>query len=252
MKRNWQNIILRVMSLIAFGAFFTLTFMSFKHGQLQANTDAKIDINYHHGHTFINKEIVRNKINEFVSDSNIVKASSLSQLENYLQTHPHIQKAYVFIDSKGKLHVDIEQINPIARVLTNEGNSYYVDDRMIKIPTSEIYTAKVPVLTGYISETLSDNDTVHTKELKSLIKIIEIASEDEYWSAQVAQLDINSDGEIYLIPRLGQHLVTLGDSTNINDKLKKLEVFYESVSQKAGWDAFSSIDVQYKNQIVCK
>lgn len=252
MKRNWQIITFRVFSLLAFGAFFTLTFMSFKHGQLTANTDAKIDINYHHGHVFINKEIVREKIKEFVSDSETVHASSLSQLENYLQTHPHIEKAYVFIDSKAKLHVNIEQINPIARVLSNNGNSYYIDENRIKVPTSEIYTAKVPVLTGYLSEPVNKNETVQSMELESLIKIIELSNKDEYWSAQIAQLYINSSGEIYLIPRLGHHEVTLGDSSSISDKLKRLEVFYESVSQKAGWDAFRSIDVQYKNQIVCK
>ncbi len=252
MRKRWQIITLRVLSLILIGAFSVLSIMSFRQGQPISNSDAKIEINYHDGHSFIHKEIIRNKVKEFFADSNTVHSASLRLLEEYLQTHPHIQKANTYIDSKGQLHVDITQINPIARVISSFGSQYYIDDEGLKAPLSTQYTAKVPILSGFIKEPLEDKEAVKSDELKSMVNIIRYAQEDEYWEAQTAQLYINSLGTIYLIPRLGNHTVILGDDSDIEEKLKRLEIFYNHISKKAGWDSFKYINVQFKNQIVCK
>ncbi len=252
MKVKWRNIILKGAILLTFGTFTVLSVMSFEYGQPMANADANIDINYDNGHTFINQEIVKGKIQEFFSDTNQVNASSLVKLEKYLQTHPHVKSANAYIDSKGKLHVDIEQIDPIARVIPKGGGTFYIDNQRQKIPVSGIYTAKVPVLTGYIPEVCNSVENISSWELKSLIKVIEETKDDPYWSAQIAQLFMSDSGEIKLIPRIGNHIVTLGDSTRIDQKLQRLEVFYSEVSKTVGWDAFRNIDVQFKDQIVCK
>lgn len=252
MKIKWRNILLKLFIMLTFGTFAVLSVMSFRYGQPLANADAQIDINYDNGHTFINQEIVKEKIHEFFSDTNTVDASSLTKLENYLQTHPHVQNANAFIDNKGKLHIHIEQIDPIARVIPKGGGNFYVDKDRRKIPVSGIYTAKVPVLSGYIPEVCNKVDNITTWELKSLVKVVELTREDPYWSSQIAQLFMSDSGEIKMIPRMGNHMVTLGDSTQLENKLKRLEVFYSKISRTVGWDAFRNIDVQFNHQIVCK
>lgn len=252
MQYKWKNILFKIFLLITFGSFVVLSIMSFQYGQPLSNANAKIDINYENGHLFMNEEIVKKKIHEFFSDTNKVDASSLTRLEKFLQNHPHVKNANAFIDSKGILHVSIDQVNPIARVLPKGGNSYYVDDRGNKVPLSNLYTSKVPVLTGYIPEEYHKVEPVSTWELKSLLKVIEETKEDPYWSAQIAQILMSENKEIKMIPRLGNQIVTLGDSTDIPEKLKRLDAFYSAISKTIGWDAFKYIDVQYKNQIVCK
>lgn len=247
-----KNILFKLFLLISFGSFVVLSVMSFQYGQPISNANAKIDINYENGHLFINEEIINGKIHEFFSDTAQVNASSLSQLEKFLQKHPHVKYANSYIDSRGQLHVHVEQINPIARVLPKGGNSYYIDENKNKVPTSKLYTAKVPVLTGYIPEEYHQVEPISSMELKSLIKVIDETKDDKYWSAQIAQLFMSDSQEIKMIPRLGNQIVTLGDSTDILEKLKRLDAFYSEISKTIGWDAFKNIDVQYKNQIVCK
>lgn len=252
MKVNWKNILFKLTLLLIFGGFIVLTSMSFQYGLPKFTSGYQIDINYNQGHLFINKEIVAKKIDEFFSDSTRLGASHLSQLEKYLKTHPHVKNANAYIDSKGKLHVQIEQINPIARVLPKGGGSFYIDDQDLKIPLSNIYTAKVPLLTGNIPETCTKVGNITSGELKSLVKIIHETQNDPYWSSQITQLIMNDSGDIQFLPRLGNHIVTIGDTVATQERLKKLDLFYSQVLLKSGWDKFKSIDIQYKNQIVCK
>ena len=253
MGRKVRNIIFKSLMLLSFGGFFALTIMSFKQGQTRIDVkNTVIDIDYNQGHAFVSKQIVADSIYKFFSENHDADSKSLTKLEIFLKSYPYIQRANAFIDAQSVLHVSIEQIMPIARVVTNTGKGYYVDIHGKKKPLSDIYTAKVPVLTGDISEKLVTNEKVQSAELKSLMKVILETKEDKYWSAQIAQLNISGNGHIQLIPRIGGHIVELGDSTGIADKLDRLDLFYDKVLKKAGWDKYKIIDVKYKNQIVCK
>jgi cell division protein FtsQ len=64
-------------------------------------------------------------------------------------------------------------------------------------------------------------------------------------------VDINSMGQIELIPLAGEHLIILGDTSDIEGKMKRLELFYEEGLNKTGWDKYSKIDLSYNNQVVC-
>lgn len=252
MKVNWRNILLRVTILLTFCLSGVLSIMAYKYGQPMADSQAHVDINYENGHSFINQEIVQNKIKEFFSDSNMVDAANLAKLEKYLQTHPHVQAANAYIDNTGKLHVNIDQVHPIARVMPKGGGNFYVNFDMKKIPLSNIYTAKVPVLSGNIPEVCQTVSEIQSWELKSLVKVIETTKDNPFWSAQIAQLVMGDSGVIQMIPRLGNHIVTIGDSNDIEKKLRRLEIFYEEISKNIGWNAFENIDVRYERQIVCK
>jgi len=249
---RWRNIFLKLGLLLFFSGFIALLCMSAQYGVPQASTDANVRIDYEHGHSFITKELVEKKVAEYFSDSSKVEAGKLPKLEKYLKEHPHIKNANAFIDSKGKLHINIEQINPIARVLPKGGGSFYIDAERRKIPASGIYTAKVPVLSGYIPEVCNSVAAIESWELKSLVKVIETTLQDEYWSAQIAQAIMSDSGEMKMVPRIGNHIVTLGDSTDLEGKLSRLETYYSEVARNIGWDVYQSLDVQYKNQIVCK
>ncbi|MCO5247616.1 MAG: cell division protein FtsQ/DivIB [Chitinophagales bacterium] len=253
MSRKLKNIVFKSFMLLSFGAFIVLTIMSFRHGQSQINTqNAFVDIDYGNGQAFVSKEIVRDSINKFFSKDKSFDYENLSKLESFLKSYPYIRKANAYIDAQSILHVSIEQIVPIARVVPVNGDGYYIDIDNNKIPLSTAYTAKVPILTGAIKEQYQKVSKIQSKELKSLIKVIEDVKGDEYWSAQIAQLNMTDEGDIQMIPRMGHHSVTLGDSSEIMEKLQKLDLFYEKVLNKTGWDKFKNIDVQYKNQIVCK
>jgi cell division protein FtsQ len=68
--------------------------------------------------------------------------------------------------------------------------------------------------------------------------------------AQVAQIDITTDRQFEMIPVVGNHLVKLGNGENINQKFRRLMMFYKQVLSKTGFDKYKVINVQYKGQVV--
>ena len=74
----------------------------------------------------------------------------------------------------------------------------------------------------------------------------------EFWKAQVEQIDVTEDGEIRLVPRVGDHLLILGSADDVERKLERLMNFYEKGLDNIGWNKYRSISVAYDNQVVCK
>ncbi|MFM9007627.1 MAG: cell division protein FtsQ, partial [Bacteroidota bacterium] len=74
---------------------------------------------------------------------------------------------------------------------------------------------------------------------------------DTFWSANTEQLYVNENQELELIPRLGQHRILLGDTTDLSDKLERMRIFYLQGLNKTGWDKYELINLKYKNQVVC-
>jgi cell division protein FtsQ len=70
--------------------------------------------------------------------------------------------------------------------------------------------------------------------------------------AMVEQVDITAQRMFEMIPKIGNQLVVFGDASDVDAKLQKLKLFYKEIMVKAGWNNYSVINVQYKNQVVAK
>ena len=70
--------------------------------------------------------------------------------------------------------------------------------------------------------------------------------------ALIDQVDITSQRAFEFVPKLGNNIIEFGDASNAAEKLNKIKLFYKNVMMKAGWNYYSVIDVQYKDQIVAK
>jgi hypothetical protein len=47
-------------------------------------------------------------------------------------------------------------------------------------------------------------------------------------------------------------MVHLGTCENFEGKLRNLEAFYDKVLPEVGWNKYSLINLEFKDQIVCK
>jgi cell division protein FtsQ len=88
--------------------------------------------------------------------------------------------------------------------------------------------------------------------LKDVYQFVKYINDDSFWSAQIDQIFVDSRDEIDLIPRVGNHKVHLGTFENFKGKLRNLEAFYNQVLPEVGWNKYSLIDLEYKDQVVCK
>jgi cell division protein FtsQ len=68
--------------------------------------------------------------------------------------------------------------------------------------------------------------------------------------AQVAQVDITTAREFEMTPVIGNHLVKLGNASDLSSKFNRLFVFYRQVMARTGFDAYKLIDVRFRGQVV--
>ena len=200
---------------------------------------------------FINAEDIR-KILRSGAGSELkgkkISEIDLKRLEQLLRNNIWIRKAEMWFDNKNVLHVEVYEREPIARIFTNAGNSFYIDSTERKIPLSDRMSARVPVFTGFPDKKVySAKDSLLFTDVKNLATYIK---NDPFWMSQVAQVNITTERNFELSPVVGNHLVKLGNGKDIEKKFNRLMIFYKQVLAQKGFDSYSTIDVQYTGQVV--
>ncbi|MBK8956254.1 MAG: hypothetical protein IPM34_11975 [Saprospiraceae bacterium] len=182
-----------------------------------------------------------------------IYALKLDQLENYLLKQSLVRKAEIFVDPKNKLHIYIEQRKPIVRVVDVQGSQFYLDEMGYKIPVSPKYGARVPVATG-LWQPVSGNrlDEKNKIYYGSLIKLVNAIGADSFAHALIEQIDLDSNGDLTLIPKIGQEKILLGGTEGVEDKLNRLKLFYQENMGRQGWNVYETINLKFKGQIIGK
>ena len=176
---------------------------------------------------------------------------NLERLETGLVKNIWIKNAELFFDNNAVLHVDINEREPVARVFTNTGTTFYIDTSLAMLPLSDKFSARLPVFTDFPSDRkiLSKPDSMLLNQIKTLAVAIE---NDSFCMAMIEQIDITPDRDFEMVPKMGNQKIVFGDAEDIDKKLTKLKLFYKNVFPETSWNYYSVINLQYKNQVVAK
>ncbi|MHA4894707.1 cell division protein FtsQ/DivIB [Pedobacter sp. PWIIR3] len=178
---------------------------------------------------------------------------NLEEIEKSIKSNPYIAFATVYADMDGVINIEIQQRQPILRVINSNDQDYYIDRDGLKMPVSGNFTANVLVANGKIMEHFSGKvDTLITKLAADLYKTALYIKSDTVWDSQIEQLYVNDKNDIELVPRVGIQRIILGSADSLDVKMKNLLAFYKQAMPKVGWDTYKSINVKYTNQIVCE
>ncbi len=203
---------------------------------------------------FVDKNDILVAINQYVEGSPVgqaVNLLNLKDLESDLEKNIWVKKAQLFVDNNAVLQVIVTEREPVARIFTSTGATFYIDSSNAMLPLSEKYSARLPVFTNFPSESgvLTKADSLLIKDIAMISKIVQ---KNPFWMAMIEQVDITKHRTFELVPKIGNSLISFGDATNAAEKLDRLLLFYKQVLVKCGWDYYSSISVQYANQVVAK
>ena len=177
-----------------------------------------------------------------------VSSFNLHQLEQLLEDNDWVNDAELYFDNHDVLHVSITEREPIARIFTIAGNSFYIDSIGRKMPLSDKMSARVPVFTGFPErKIMTAKDSLLLNDVTTVAKFI---YNNPFWMAQAAQIDITPERTFEMIPVVGNHIIKLGNGENIDQKLHRLFIFYKQVLSKTGFDKYKVIDVQYAGQVI--
>ena len=166
----------------------------------------------------------------------------LERIEQTLRLHPLVGNVECYKTGGDMLRINISSKVPLVRVMNNRGQDFYVDSKG-EILSQHSLAVQLPLATGYIDRKFASDQ---------LLKVVAAIDRSEFWKAQVEQINVTREGQIELVPRVGDHLLIMGTPDNIEGKLDRLMNFYENGLDNVGWNKYRSISVAYDNQVVCK
>ena len=251
-KINWKALLIGFTWVISLAAIITL--MSFIEIKKTENTCKKVEIILPGNQYFIERE----EVDQLLNDNNGLLVGrrlaniNIQKLEDRLIANPFVEYAKVYMDMDGVLHADIKQRQPVLRVLNYTGQDFYIDKNGLKIPLSDHFTARVLVANGAILESFNNKiDTLQTKIAKDLFAVASYIEQDKLWSEQIVQIYINNENDMELVPRVGTQKIIFGNANDLESKFKNLMIFYKKAIPLVGWEAYSTINLKFKGQIVC-
>jgi cell division protein FtsQ len=188
-----------------------------------------------------------------------VKDVSVSEIESRINVLKELKVSEVYITIDGTLHVYADQRDPVMRVMPDNGGDYFIDDEGVVVRKRNLYTPRLHIVGGNVNISsamlngVSVLDTsIKNSILKDIYNLVNYINDDNFWSAQIDQIYVDDNDEIDLIPRVGNQLIHLGTADNFEGKLRNLEAFYDKVLPEVGWNKYSLINLEFKDQIVCK
>jgi cell division protein FtsQ len=176
---------------------------------------------------------------------------NLNGIENKVEAHPFVKNAEVYGDQKGNVRVEIEQHIPIARITRPRAADAYISTEGLILPTSNKYTSRVMILYGNYAEALMETKDLN-KSNPSLLELIHYIHDDPFWRAQITELEMAKKNDIKMHQQVGKQVIEFGDASEIEEKFKKINLFYDEILPSKGWNTYSRINVKYKGQIVCE
>ena len=249
--KNWQKIAIRIIWSIAAAGLIVLFVISWKAKSEKQLTGIQIELVGERAEALFMDEIaIRVILNEQgVQVGMPIEKINLTQLEKFIEKTEWVKNAEFFINNKLVLEVKIEQRIPIARIFTASGTSFYIDNEGSRLPLKQLTVLNLPVFTGFPTDQLklSKPDSILLKDVLFFAKTIQ---KDSFFTAQVAQVNIEPNGTFQMVPTLGDHIVLLGTVDQLEDKLNRLFTFYKKVWVSSGINAYQYIDCRFNHQIV--
>ncbi len=214
---------------------------------------------------FVEEDDIRKLIAEQFGqvENTPLKNIDVNYLERLMYTNPWVSRADVYLSINGVVDVEIEQRQPILRIINMKQESYYMDAIGKLMLWSPNFTPRLLVATGNIPETyeqwsrtsmdeIINNDTLKSRTmLDDFYAMARFILADEFWSAHVEQIYLNNHGEIELVPKVGDHKIIFGTSDEMEEKFWKLKTFYKEGLNYTGWENYDTLNLKFVNQVVC-
>ncbi len=143
--------------------------------------------------------------------------------------------------SDGTVLLRVIPMRPVVRVFNPDGTSYYVNKAGKKMKASLRYRMDVPVI-------VNEGDT--SFNAVSLLPLLNIIQGDSLWNSLVTAVKVTRGGDVILIPSIRGHVINLGDTTIVNDKLDRMLTMYRKVLPVKGWNTYDTLSVKWRGQVV--
>ena len=234
---TWINVRLVLMLVLV---MFLFSFASIRNENRKIG---KIDVKIIDKDTpFLLPQMVNKLLIEKNQDSKTItkEGLDLKKLENSINQHELIQKADVFVSVDGVLKAVVKQKTPLGRVVSETG-SFYIDYEGSRMPLSDNYTARVPLISGEING-------VKKEKLSEVLKMI---YEDEFLRKNIISVQVLSSGSLIMENRNYDFDIDFGRIINIDKKFKNYKAFFQKAVSDSTLNKYKKINLKFTQQVVC-
>lgn len=250
MKPGWRKILVNTGWLLLLAAVTVVLVSAANKKSGQPCAGIQVSVSGPGDHFFVDEKDVKGML----STGGAIVGRPINQIDLHLLEHQiesdrWIHNAELFFDNQHVLQAVVVENEPIARVFNRNGRSFYIDSACRQLPLKGKLSARVPMFSN-VPAGPYHNNSLDSSLLAQLKEMALFINNDPFWSAQIAQVHINDDRELEIIPTVGNHQVYLGKPADIPAKLNRLYTFYKQVWAKVGLEKYEKLDVQYSGQVV--
>ena len=198
---------------------------------------------------FLDRYQIESLITEKMDKDSIIKNANI--IEKNILANPFVKEIKLYQDLSNKLIVDLVQYQPIARLVFENKKDFYIDLHGNIFPTSTKFSERVLLIhtDDNINYDLKNiNSTDYGKKIFTMINYI---INDTFLSKIISEIDINYDKNIIIYPQVSKQKIIFGYPEQIDVKFDKLMLFYKKVLPAKGWNTYKTVNLKFKNQIIC-
>lgn len=207
------------------------------------------------------RELIAKKFGQI--ENTALSNIDVNKLERLMYTNPWVEQADVYMSINGVMNIEIQQKQPILRIINSSGESFYMDTQGNLMPWSPDFTPRTIVANGSIDERysiwsrISMDEIINSDTLKTLTILDDLCNltrfilADEFWQAYTEQIFLNEQKDIELVPKAGNHKIIFGSADEIAAKFQKLKIFYKEGLSHTGWKQYDTLNLKFNNQMVC-
>ena len=245
MTINWKKSLI-VLCDIVIAAYLVLAVTSFNKPDVTAShcTEVKTDIEQN----IVDGFLTADEISKMLRQEKVWPLSlpmhdiSSRKIEETLLKSPFVEKAEVYKTQSGEVCIQVRQRVPVVKVLADNGDCYYIDSHASVMPENRFVNDLI-IATGHISRKYAQT---------YLSRVANCIMQDKFWQNQIVQINVLPDLTMEFVPRVGDHIIFIGAPVGVAKKLERMRKFYIYGLNKAGWNKYSYINVEFDNQIICK
>ena len=172
-----------------------------------------------------------------------IKEIDKQAIAKHLKNSPYIEDADVSMSVGGKLTTSVLPETPVMRVFIRD-DEFYISRRGKVMPL---------VPNHYCHLLVGSADPARAKNRQTLPYLWAVASflhDNPRYNGIFDQAHIESNGDVILIPKLGNYTVVVGDTTCLKEKFENLWAFLDQGISQTGWDIYSKVNLKYRGQVV--
>ena len=234
---NWSNIrLILIFSLV----IFLYSFTSERNNNRKLTKLAVVFVG--DDAPYISQETVNKLLIENNPDAKSIAKDKvdLNKLEKRINAHEMIENSDVFVSIDGVLKAIVKQKTPIARIF-DENSSFYIDYQGNRMPLSANFTARVPLVSGFIN----------TKNSEKLAELFRIIYNDEFLKKNIIAVQIMPNGSLQMRNRNYNYQIDFGGTLRMNAKFNNYKVFFQKAVLDSSLIKYKTIDLRFAQQVVC-